>query len=114
MITKVFFRCAAWLLVLAIAVVTLAPIGLRPISGVPVSVERFAAFAVIGACFGLGYPKHRFAILLVVIGIIGTLELAQYLVPSRHGHFFDSVVKTAGALLGLAGSLIGERSKAAR
>jgi hypothetical protein len=114
MTTKAFFQCAAWLLVLAIAVFTLAPIGLRPISGAPVSLERFAAFAVIGACFGLGYPKHRLAILLVVIGIVGLLELAQNLVPSRHGRLPDGIVKAAGALLGLAGVMIGERSKAAR
>jgi hypothetical protein len=100
MTTKAFFQCAAWLLVLAIAVFTLAPIGLRPISGAPVSLERFAAFAVIGACFGLGYPKHRLAILLVVIGIVGLLELAQNLVPGRHGRLPDGLVKASGALLG--------------
>ena len=109
MTIKVFFRWVAWLLVLAIAVFTLAPIGLRPISGAPANLERFAAFAVIGVCFGLGYPKHRLAILLVVIGIVGTLEIAQHLVPSRHGRIPDSIVKAAGALLGLAAAMITER-----
>ena len=112
MTTKIFFRWAAWLLVLAIAVFTLAPIELRPISGAPANLERFAAFTVIGVCFGLGYPKHRLAILLVVIGIVGTLEIAQHLVQSRHGRIPDSIVKAAGALFGLATASISKREKA--
>jgi hypothetical protein len=111
MTTKAFFRWTAWLLVLAIALFTLVPISLRPISGAPVNLERFAAFAVIGVCFGLGYPKHRLAILLVVIGIVGALELAQHLVPSRHGRLPDGIVKVAGALLGLAAAAISPRRK---
>ncbi len=110
MTTKVS-RWAAWLLVLAIALFTLVPIGLRPVSGAPVNLERFAAFALIGVCFGLGYPRHRFAILLVVIGIVGALELAQQLVPSRHGRLPDGILKAAGALLGLAAATISTHSK---
>ena len=112
MTIEVFFRWAAWLLVLAIAVFTLAPIGLRPISGAPANLERFAAFTVIGVCFGLGYPKHQLAILLMVIGIVGMLEVAQHLVPSRHGRLPDSIVKAAGALVGLAAAMISKREKA--
>ena len=108
---RVFFRWAAWLLVAAIAILTLVPIGLRPVSGAPVNMERFAAFAVIGVCLGLGYPKHRLSILLVVAGIIGVLELAQHLVPSRHGRLPDGTIKMAGALLGLAAATIGSRSR---
>ena len=111
MTTKSFFRWTAWLLVMAIALFTLVPISLRPVSGAPVNLERFAAFAVIGICFGLGYPRHRLAILLVVIGIVGVLELAQHLVPSRHGRLPDSIVKVAGALLGLAAAAISPRRK---
>jgi hypothetical protein len=112
MTTKVFFRWAGWLLVLAIALFTLVPIGLRPVSGAPVNLERFAAFAVVGVCLGLGYPRHRLAILLVVIGIVGGLELAQHLLPSRHGRLPDGIVKAAGALLGLAAAAVSTRSKA--
>jgi hypothetical protein len=73
--------------------------------------ERFAAFAVIGVCLSLGYPKRRLAILLVVAGIIGVLELAQHLVPSRHGRPPNGTIKMAGALLGLAAATIGSRSR---
>ena len=115
MTPKVFFRWAAWLLVLAIAVFTLVPIGLRPTTGasaLSVQLERLAAFAVVGACFGLGYPKHRFAIVLLVIGIVGILEVAQSFVPSRHAGLLDGLVKAAGALFGLAAAMISKREKA--
>jgi uncharacterized protein YqgC (DUF456 family) len=106
MTIKLFFRWAAWLLVLAIAVSTLSPIELRPTTDTPANLERFVAFAVIGVCFGLGYPRHQITILLVVIGLIGVLEVAQDLVPSRHGRLHHGFVKAAGALLGLGAAIL--------
>ncbi|ANY82162.1 hypothetical protein BB934_27795 (plasmid) [Microvirga ossetica] len=102
MTPKAFFRWVAWLLLLAIAVFTLTPIELRPVTGASVSLERFAAFAAIGAAFCLGYPKHRLSILVLLVGIVGFLEVAQNLVPGRHGHLPDGLVKASGALLGAA------------
>jgi len=94
------FRCVAWALLAVVAASTLSPIELRPVTGAPVDVERLAAYALIGGAFALGYPKHRLSIVLAVVGMIGLLELAQHLVPGRHGHFHDAVVKASGAVLG--------------
>jgi hypothetical protein len=102
MATKVFFRWLAWLLVLAIAVFTLGPNEFRPVSGTPGSLERFAAFAVVGGAFCFGYPKHRWPILILLLGLIGLLEVAQNYVPARHGRLSDGLVKASGALLGAA------------
>ncbi len=102
MTPKVFFRWVAWLLVLAIAVFTLAPIQFRPVTAAPVSLERFAAFVAIGATFCLGYPRHRLPILVLLLGIVGFLEIAQNYVPGRHGRLPDGLVKASGALLGAA------------
>jgi VanZ family protein len=111
MTPKSFFRWVAWLLVLAIAVFTLAPIELRPVTGFSVSLERFAAFVAIGAAFCLAYPKHRLPILVLLLGIVGFLEVAQNYVPSRHGRLPDGLVKAAGALLGAAFATIITRQK---
>ena len=62
--------------------------------------ERFTAFAAIGATFCLGYPKHRLPILVLLLGIVGFLEVAQNYVPGRHGRLPDGLVKASGALLG--------------
>jgi VanZ family protein len=102
MIPKVFFRWVAWLLLFAIAVFTLSPIEFRPVTEAPVSMERFAAFAAIGAAFCLGYPKHRLPIFVLLLGIVGFLEVAQNYVPGRHGRLPDGLVKAAGAFLGVA------------
>ncbi len=102
MTPKVFFRWVAWLLLLAIAVFTLSPIEFRPVTAAPVTLERFAAFAAIGAAFCLGYPRQRLPILVLLLGIVGLLEVAQNYVPGRHGRLPDGIVKASGALLGAA------------
>ncbi|QRM35659.1 VanZ family protein [Microvirga sp. VF16] len=102
MTPKTFFRWMAWLLVCAIAIFTLSPIELRPVTAAPVSLERFLAFAVIGAAFCLGYPKHRLHILMLLFGIVGFLEIAQNYVPGRHGRLPEGIVKASGVLLGVA------------
>jgi hypothetical protein len=99
---KVFFRWVAWLLIGAVVVFTLAPIQFRPVTGAPANLERFAAFVTIGAAFCLGYPKHRLHILVLLIGIVGFIEVAQNYVPGRHGRLPDGLVKASGALLGAA------------
>jgi hypothetical protein len=111
MTIQVFFRWVAGLLVLATAAFTLVPIELRPVTGAPVDLERFAAFAVIGTAFSIGYPKHRLHILVLLIGLIGLLEVAQNIVPSRHGRLPDEIVKTSGALCGVALAMLIERQK---
>jgi hypothetical protein len=106
MAPKVFFRWVAWLHVCAIAVFTLTPIEFRPVTGYPVSLERLVAFGGIGAAFSLGYPKHRLPILVLLVGIVGFLEVAQNYVPGRHGRLPDGVVKASGALLGVAFAML--------
>ena len=100
MTLRTLFRCAAWLLLVVIAFVTLSPIELRPDTEGPPDFERFAALTAVGGAFCLGYPKLGFRILVPVIAIIGLLEVAQDFVPSRHGEFEDGVVKASGALFG--------------
>ena len=111
MTPKSFFRWVAWVLVVSIAVFTVAPIEFRPITGASVSVERFATFGAIGAAFCLGYPKHRIHILVLLIGIVGFLEVSQNYVPGRHGRVSDGLVKASGALLGVAFSAFITRRK---
>src|SRR5437763_11372533 len=99
---------AAWLLLVAIVFLTLSPIGLRPDTGAPASLDRFAVFVALGGVFCLGYPKHRVWVLLFVIVIAGALEALQDLVPGRHGRIPDAAVKDLGAAAGVlvAGQLV--------
>lgn len=107
-------RWVAWLLVVAIAAFTLSPIELRPTTAAPADWERFAAFAVMGGVFCLGYPKHRLAVVLLLLAIVGLLEVGQNIVSGRHGRLPDGLVKAAGALLGALVALSIDKGMARR
>ena len=94
-------RWVAWLLVAVIAFVTLSPIGLRPLTGAAADLERFVAFAVLGGAFCLGYPKHRWLVVLLLIAIAGSLEVLQHFVPDRHARIHDGAIKALAAAVGV-------------
>jgi hypothetical protein len=101
-------QVAAWGSLLAIAFATLSPIGLRPTTGLPPSIERFTAFAFVGALFAAAYPRYILLAAVIVLGAAVLFELLQVLEPSRHGRLFDASVKLAGGSFGLAaGSMVG-------
>lgn len=102
-------RALAWCSLLAVAIVTLAPIGLRPETTLPPSIERMTAFAVIGMLFTIAYPRKFWIAVLVTFGAAIALELLQVLAPSRHGRGFDAVVKLAGGGSGLLIGYLGQR-----
>ena len=68
MTPKTALRLLAWLLLAALIFVTLSPINLRPVSPLPTQLERAIAPAIVGFVFAIAYPKHLWAIALVVIG----------------------------------------------
>jgi len=110
---RTLFRWLAWLLVAAIAYVTLSPIAMRPVTAAPADLERFLAYAAMGLAFCVGYPRHRASILVLVIAITGLLEFGQHLVPGRHGRMHDAVLKAAGAFLGIAAAAVVDRRRQA-
>ncbi len=97
----VTLRLAAWLLIVLICVATLGPIGARPLSGLPVNVERFFAFLATGGAFGLAYAHRPMRSILLIVGFAALFELAQHIVPGRHGVFRDFLFKGAGGVLGV-------------
>lgn len=94
-------QIGAWLLLAAIAVVTLAPIGWRPETALSAQVERFVAFGLIGLVFSLAYPRRLWLVALMILGAAIGLELAQLLVQTRHAGVKDVVAKLAGGGGGL-------------
>ncbi len=111
-------RWTAWALVAALAFVTLAPIGLRPVVSASATLERAVAYGLVGFVLSIAYPRHRLLALAAVIGVAGLLEAGQVLTWSRHGRLPDFLVKaSAGALGVLAGHcalIVRARLRAAR
>jgi hypothetical protein len=98
MVRKLLILCA-WATFSLICFVTLSPLGLRPETG-SAGLERFAAYALLGALFVLAYP-HQFikVVILIAIAALG-LEGLQHLTPDRHGHLADAAMKVTGGLSG--------------
>lgn len=95
-------RLLGWVLLAALIFLTLCPIGVRPISGEPVWLERSAAYAAVALAFSIGYPRQRLLVLALTVAAAGALEAAQMLQPSRHGRLPDFYVKAAGCAVGWA------------
>ena len=91
---------AAWACLAFIAYATLSPIEARP-TLTSAGLEHFAAFALLGALFCLGYPKHRIFVFAIVFGSAILLELAQLMTPDRHGELIDALQKMAGGTFGI-------------
>ena len=102
-------RVLFWLVLCVIAFVTLSPIELRPETGLPPSVERLVAFAVLGALAMLAHPRRRLRWFWSLIAAAALLEAGQHLVSGRHGRIIDFDVKAVGTLLGCCAVLAVER-----
>ena len=98
---------AAWLLLAATALVTLAPASWRPETGFSAQIERFVAFALIGLVFSIAYPRRPWLIALMVLGAAVAFEFMQLFVHTRHAGLRDVIAKLAGGGIGLlAGRVI--------
>ena len=111
---SLFLKIIAWLLLLGLVVVTIGPIEWRPISPLPVQLERATALMTIGFAFALAYPRHFVLVAVLLIGATALLELTQVFEPSRHGRWRDLGVKACGGLVGLTSGYGVERLRGKR
>ena len=83
-------RASAWLLALAIVVLSLVPPSYRPITEVSHNIKHFAIFLTTGFAFCVAYPDRPFALATGLVIFCGAIELAQ--VPGRHARLSDFIV----------------------
>jgi VanZ family protein len=103
-------RLAAWLLILAITVLSLVPPDLRPETSLPHDLEHFAIFAAAGFAFGFGYRDRARMAAVSLVAFSGAIELAQMAVPGRHARLGDFVVDALAMVVALAaGALVMNR-----
>ena len=96
-----FIRAAAWILLIAIAALSLVPASHRPLTGASHGVEHLAIFMISGVAFGLGYRSSRMYQAIGLICFAAAIELAQYFVPGRHARFSDFAVDSISACAGV-------------
>ena len=104
-------RIAAWLLIVAITVLSLVPPRLRPETGVPHNLEHFAIFAAAGLAFGFGYSRRPTSVAIALLIFAVGIELAQTLVPGRHARLSDLIVDAFAMCVSVAlGSIFAGRN----
>ena len=91
---------AAWAFLIFIIYATLGPLGTRP-ELTAVFIERFGAYGVLGALFGLGYPRRLVLVCLLIFGGAVILEFLQLFIPDRDARVIDAAEKLAGAAAGI-------------
>jgi len=96
-----FIFIVACLLLAFVVFVTLSPIQLRPRTGHPV-LERFAAFLLVSGAYTLALPRRAGLIAVSMVAAAVLLEAAQSLSPTRDPDVRDALVKSLGALVGVA------------
>jgi hypothetical protein len=67
-----------------------------------VVIERISAFAVLGSMISFLLPGRAVLTCALVASAAITLELFQFLIPSRDPGFFDALQKIAGGITGAA------------
>ena len=107
MMVRTALKIATWLVLLAIVVTTVSPIGLRPHLGYGAGPERAGAFLLFGFLFSLAYRRYWLLSLCVVVAAAASIEALQLITPDRHARLLDVLEKSAGGGVGaLAGYLI--------
>lgn len=95
-------RIGAWLLAVAIIVLSLVPTSLRPETDLPHDLEHFVIFIAAGIAFGVGYSRKPGWVTVWLVIFAGAIEIAQILAPGRHARLSDFFVDTLAACVGLA------------
>jgi VanZ family protein len=97
-------RIVAWLLALAIVVLSLVPPNLRPVTDAPHDLEHLGIFAATGFAWGLGYGQRYFPVAIGLVIFAGAIEIAQLFVPGRHARLSDFIVDALATCIGLLAS----------
>jgi VanZ family protein len=92
-------RLAAWLLAVAIVVLSVVPPSDRPVVG-PHVIEHALAFGALGVLAALAYARAQVAVGLLVFCV--AIESVQLWVPGRHARLADLIVDIGASLLGVA------------
>src|SRR5215469_17162761 len=107
MVTQNSGRAVAWLGLVAIIVLSLAPPGLRPTTFFPHTMEHAGIFLFDGVAFGIFYCSYECLLGIWAVIFCAGVELAQLMIPGRHARLSDFFVDAIAVCLGIfAGSML--------
>jgi VanZ family protein len=91
-----------WILLFAIAAVSVVPAELRPNTTLPHDLEHAGIYFLAGCAFGLSYPNRFLAWLVGLSTFTLAIEIAQLWVPGRHVRVMDFLVGVFSIGVGLS------------
>jgi VanZ family protein len=91
---------SAWILAIAITVLSVVPPGLRPETEAPHAFEHFAIFFATGIAFGIGYGGRPLLISVAVFLFAASIEVIQMFIPNRHARLSDFAVDGVAIVTG--------------
>ena len=106
-------QIAAWLLALAIIVLSLVPPSVRPVTGAGHNPEHLLIFLPTGVAFGLGYPRRLGLLAIALLAFAAAIEIAQIWVHGRHARLSDFLVDAIALYLGVGLSYLLVRAQSA-
>ena len=95
------FQAAAWLLALAIVVLSLSPPSMRPTTGGGHDFEHVLIFLLTGLAFGFGYPGRGYVLVIALLAFAAAIEIAQNWVPGRHARASDFLIDAGASCVGV-------------
>ena len=100
------FRVVAWLLAMAIILLSIGPASTRPVTGAGHNLEHLLIFLAMGGAFGLGYPRRFTLLPIAMLAFSAAIEIVQVLVPGRHARVSDFLTDAAASCVGVAISFL--------
>ena len=91
-------RVIAWIIVIGLIMISLAPAPLRPGTGVSHNLEHFGSFLIAGIIWRLAYADRLVLWLGTMPVFAGGVELLQIFVPGRHARLSDFAVDALARL----------------
>jgi VanZ family protein len=106
----------AWLLLVAIVVLSLVPPDYRPVTPLPHDVEHVGIFFATGLTFGLGYESRRTLQAIALVLFAALIEVGQLGISGRHARLSDFAVDAGSVCIasGLAAVVVRAKAKMAR
>jgi VanZ family protein len=101
-------RVAAWILAIAIVVLSVVPPDLRPETNLPHYLEHFLIFFITGIAFGLGYRRNLTLLASFLFLFAGLVEIAQLFRADRHARISDFLIDILALWVGLIGVSVGK------
>jgi len=95
------FQVAAWLLALAIVVLSLGPSSTRLVTGAGHNLEHLLIFLATGMAFGFGYPRRFWLLPIALLAFAAAIEIAQIWAPGRHARLSDFLTDGTASCLGV-------------